>query len=434
MNKLRLFFVCFFIGISFIAFTYKSSDALPAFARKHEVSCSLCHSTWPRLNDFGFKYLLNGYQMPDTEDGGEAGKIKVAEDLPLDSPSSFPPFTLRLEGIAYLSRTNHTPSTSSGTGENGQAGGLLSSGEMSGNIIGGGTLTKNTSYYLNIPQGSSPDKVTGRITESLFLGFHNIAGRGMVNIKFGSLLNPDLDAVHGTRRIFYGKSPVPLPMIWSAGNGTGRAGSYDLGISLYGRPNFGPITYDFIISQGNGGESDNDNDDNLGYAGMVRGDFGPIAASARYFVNSQGFGGTAGSRKYRNEVNEWTAGIRYSSHRFDIDFLYDTAAQSDVSSTGSGTRRESSGFMLEGLLRISSSFEVGAVYETLAEKDGGADSNKDAGFSIEGAWYITQNARFTFKTLWDMQDDKYKSKYTTSGGEQKGINGSKITIGFDVAL
>jgi hypothetical protein len=429
MRTLRYFLpLIFFISvIGCIALTSKSSDALPAFARKHEAACSICHSSWPRLNDFGFKYLLNGYQMPETEDGGEAGKIKVAEDLPLDSPSSFPPFTLRLEGIAYLKRTSHTTA-----GENGQASGPLSSGEMAGNILGGGTLTKNVSYYLDIY--SSSESAKGSKLEGMFLGFHNIFGRGMVNIKFGSLLNPDLDAVHGTRRVFYSKSPVPLPMSWSAGNGTGRADSYDLGISIYGRPNYGPITYDFIVSQGNGGETDNDNDDNIAYTGMVRGDFGPIAASARYFVNPQGFGGTAGSRKYRNEVNEWTAGIRYSSHRFDIDFLYDTAAQSDVSSTGVGTRRESSGFMLEGLLRISSSFEVGAVYETLSEKEGGADSNKDAGFSLEGAWYITQNARMTIKTLWDMQNDKYKSKYTAAGGEQKGIDGSKITIGFDVAL
>ena len=89
--------------------------------------------------------------------------------------------------------------------------------------------------------------------------------------------------------------------------------------------------------------------------------------------------------------------------------------------------------MIEGLLRLSESFQLGAIYETLTEKDGGTDSNKNADFAIEGAWYITQNARITFKSLWDFQDDKYRDKYTV-GGEQKSIDGSKITIGFDVAL
>jgi hypothetical protein len=409
--------------------TPKPADAQPGFARKHEIACMLCHSSWPRLNEFGFNYMLNGYQLPDTEGGGEAGKIKIADDMPLDSPAAYPPFSLRLEGTTYLSRTTHTTA-----GENEQAGGLLSSGEMAGNLIGGGTLTKNVSYWFELPQGSSKDKITGRITDSMFLGFHNIWGPGNFNIRFGSLKSSDLDAVHSSRRVIYGKSLIPMPMNWSSGNNTGRAASNDLGISLYGRPSFGYFTYEFTINQGNGGSADNDNDGNTAYAGLLRGDFGAVAASARYFVNPQGFGGTAGSRRYRNDVAEWTAGIRYASQRFDFDFLYDAATQSDVSSTGIGTKRESTGFMIEGLLRLSESFQFGAIYETLNEKDGGIDSNKNADFTIEGAWYITQNARLTFKSLWDLQDDKYKDKYTTSSGEQKSIDGSKITVGFDVAL
>jgi len=419
--------------MSFIAAVYKTADAQPGFARKHEIACMLCHSTWPRLNEFGFNYLVNGYQLPDTEGGGEAGKIKIADDLPLDNPATFPPFSLRLEGNTYLSRTTHTPSTGSGAGENEQAGGLFSSGEMVGNIIGGGTLTSNVSYWFELPQGSSQDNVTGRITESMFLGFHNIGGPGNFNIRFGSLMGSDLDAVHSTRRVISGKSIIPMPMNWSSGNGTGRASSNDLGISFYGRPGFGYFTYELVVNQGNGGSADNDNDGNTAWTGMVRGDFGAVDASVRYFGNSQGFGGTAGNRKYRNEVGEWAAGIRYASQRFDVDFLYDTVSQSDISSTGIGTRRESVGFMIEGLLRLSESFQLGAIYETLTEKDGGTDSNKNADFAIEGAWYITQNARITFKSLWDFQDDKYRDKYTV-GGEQKSIDGSKITIGFDVAL
>lgn len=427
-KSLRLSILLILAVVPFITLTSKSAEAFPVFARKHEIACVLCHSTWPRLNEFGFNYMLNGYQLPDTEGGGEAGKIKIADDLPLDNPATFPPFSLRLEGSTYLSRTTHTTA-----GENEQAGGLLSSGEMAGNIIGGGTLTKNVSYWFELPQGSSQDKITGRITESMFLGFHNIGGPGNFNIRFGSLMSSDLDAVHSTRRVISGKSLIPMPMNWSSGNSSGRAGSNDLGISFYGRPGFGYFTYELAVNQGNGGSADNDNDSNTAYTGLLRGDFGAVAASVRYFANPQGFGGTAGNRKYKNEVGEWVAGIRYTSQRFDIDFLYDTVSQSDVSSTGIGTKRESAGFMIEGLLRLNESFQFGAIYETLSEKDGGTDSNKNADFAIEGAWYITQNARIIFKSLWDLQDDKYKDKYTF-GGEQKSIDGSKITIGFDVAL
>ena len=116
-KSLRLSILLFLAVVTSITLTSKSADAFPVFARKHEIACMLCHSSWPRLNEFGFNYMLNGYQLPDTEGGGEAGKIKVADDLPLDSPAAFPPFSLRLEGTTYLSRTTHTPSSSSGTGD-----------------------------------------------------------------------------------------------------------------------------------------------------------------------------------------------------------------------------------------------------------------------------------------------------------------------------
>lgn len=435
-RRKNLFLLCFFGGVLFMLMTSKDTGAIPAFARKYEAPCTLCHSTWPRLNDFGFKYLLNGYQMPDSEDGAEEGKIKVAEDLTLDSPASFPPISIRLEGSSYLSRTTNTyitPSTGAGSGENGQSGGLFSGGEMAGNILGGGTLAKNVSYWFDIPQGSSPDNATKRITQAMFLGFHNIGGAGIVNIKFGSLLNSDLDAVHKTRHVISGKDATPMPMGWR-GNSTGRAGSNDLGVSIYGRPNLGHIIYDFIISQGNNGETDDDNDGNLAYAGMLRGDIKSVSASVRYFANSQGFGGKAGKQTYSNDVNEWVFGVRYASTLFDIDFLYDIANQSDVSSTGIGTKRESGGFMLEGLFRISKSFELGALYETLSEKDGGSESYNDGAFSIEGAWYITQNARMTLKYLIDKQDERYRAQYTDSTGVSKGIDAGKVIIGFDVVL
>lgn len=37
--------------------------AIPAFARKYNASCSLCHSTVPRLNTFGEDFAANGFEM-----------------------------------------------------------------------------------------------------------------------------------------------------------------------------------------------------------------------------------------------------------------------------------------------------------------------------------------------------------------------------------
>jgi hypothetical protein len=40
------------------------ASAIPVFARKYGFNCTMCHSNMPRLNDFGQRYRMNGYQLP----------------------------------------------------------------------------------------------------------------------------------------------------------------------------------------------------------------------------------------------------------------------------------------------------------------------------------------------------------------------------------
>jgi len=43
------------------------ASAVPVFARKYGFDCTMCHSNFPRLNDFGQRYRANGYQLPGRE-------------------------------------------------------------------------------------------------------------------------------------------------------------------------------------------------------------------------------------------------------------------------------------------------------------------------------------------------------------------------------
>ncbi len=64
------------------------ASAIPAFARKYRVTCSLCHSPAPRLTEFGENFAANGFQMApgeeptDTIDTGDP-LLRLADDLPL---------------------------------------------------------------------------------------------------------------------------------------------------------------------------------------------------------------------------------------------------------------------------------------------------------------------------------------------------------------
>jgi hypothetical protein len=53
------------------------SYCIPAFARKYGFNCEMCHVTWPKLNDFGQQFRMNGYQIP-----GQEGSEKTILEMP----------------------------------------------------------------------------------------------------------------------------------------------------------------------------------------------------------------------------------------------------------------------------------------------------------------------------------------------------------------
>ena len=44
------------------------SEAMPVFARKYEMSCSTCHSAFPKLNEFGEQFASNNLRLPNWKD------------------------------------------------------------------------------------------------------------------------------------------------------------------------------------------------------------------------------------------------------------------------------------------------------------------------------------------------------------------------------
>lgn len=68
----------------------RQADAIPAFARKYQFSCSTCHAPFPRLKPYGEEFAGRGFRMEDpakeptraTYDVGDP-LLKLARDLPL---------------------------------------------------------------------------------------------------------------------------------------------------------------------------------------------------------------------------------------------------------------------------------------------------------------------------------------------------------------
>jgi hypothetical protein len=80
------------------SFMAQSAEAIPAFARKYQFSCSTCHSPVPRLKPFGEAFAARGFRLEDpsqepvraTYDVGDP-TLRLMRDLPL---------ALRVEGYA----------------------------------------------------------------------------------------------------------------------------------------------------------------------------------------------------------------------------------------------------------------------------------------------------------------------------------------------
>lgn len=70
-----------------VSFTNGEAE-IPAFARKYNVSCNLCHMPFPKLTDFGETFAGNGFQFSieeqprDTIDTGDP-LLQLVRDIPL---------------------------------------------------------------------------------------------------------------------------------------------------------------------------------------------------------------------------------------------------------------------------------------------------------------------------------------------------------------
>ncbi|RMG48731.1 MAG: hypothetical protein D6718_01445, partial [Acidobacteria bacterium] len=83
--------------LAVVASSWPAAQAIPAFARKYDLSCTACHSAWPTLNDYGRKFKENGYRLEPGTAAPDAMK-KVDDNLFLEAGNFL---TGRIKGYLY---------------------------------------------------------------------------------------------------------------------------------------------------------------------------------------------------------------------------------------------------------------------------------------------------------------------------------------------
>ncbi len=147
---------------------------MPAFARKYQSNCALCHSNEPRLTAFGQKFLANGYQFPSTEDGATvAKKVLEGEQGPvtLDDVSNM--VAMRIRGD--ISKSSFESASANPGLED-----MMIEVPTKFNFFVAGTATKNLSYFVETEVEEQWHR------ERAFLQFSNIVKPGLANVKVGT--------------------------------------------------------------------------------------------------------------------------------------------------------------------------------------------------------------------------------------------------------
>ncbi len=155
MKKLSVVLLVWVFGILALG---EQLFAIPAFARKYQMSCSTCHNPFPRLKAYGNEFAANGFVLKDkdapryVQDTGD-DKLSLIRDFPI---------ALRLEGHIVYNQSN-LKKLDFGT-------------PYLAKLLTGGSLTKNLGYYLYFYM-SERGEVVG--IEDAFLMFGNVFGTGI---------------------------------------------------------------------------------------------------------------------------------------------------------------------------------------------------------------------------------------------------------------
>ena len=149
----------------------RPAAAVPAFARKYGVRCTVCHEAWPVLNDFGRAFRDNGYRM------------NLGKDEPtVTEPAYWPVFAMAQPHFGFDLVKSHAGATDTTLQRNGQFKPGLS-------VLGAiGTLGEHASYLV-IPVAAIDGFTLG--FPAVWIRFNNLFDSPWLNVRVGGS-EPDL--------------------------------------------------------------------------------------------------------------------------------------------------------------------------------------------------------------------------------------------------
>ncbi len=291
-----------FIFLSLISFFSLELCAAPMFARQYNISCTTCHSAFPKLNEFGKEFMSNNFRMPHWRDT----TLKAGDDQ-LALPN-YVPLAFRIQGFVQA-RNGEAVDVLTGettkTGVDFQAPYLIK-------MLSSAPLSEHITYYFYAIFAEKGEN-TEVIIEDAWFSYDDLFG-SEISLLLGQFQVSDLMFPRETRLTFQDYMAYRMAGI-----------TYDRGIIL--ERNLGPLEIGFGLVNGNGIKENVtinspgyrrpdhmfDNDITKAVFGRIGTEFGPVSTGLFYYSGSQkNATGDAGTNSGTRNTDKQIAGIDFS--------------------------------------------------------------------------------------------------------------------------
>ncbi|MFQ5646868.1 MAG: hypothetical protein ACE5GM_08065 [bacterium] len=231
--------------------TVPEAQAVAQFSRKYKLSCSTCHTAFPRLNYYGEQFMQNGYQLPEKEDGSEVGKTKVSDRQVIDQVGNFFGVRLNVDVANVQTKSRTVTRTNNSTETDREPEADLGNTHWVGLFVAG-SLYKNISLFIETELEDQKAK-----NQIYRLGFHNLLGQGgLANIRVGKFSMMDWHVASGRLRMISNVKVLATRYNSSdkLGEDSTNMSSSTQGVSFYGYTH--GLTYQAGIFNGKADQTD----------------------------------------------------------------------------------------------------------------------------------------------------------------------------------
>ena len=318
-----------------------SALAVPAFARVNNLPCSTCHTAFPKLTAFGENFMRNGFQLQ------EGGAEPARRDLSFASALDFLAFRGRMK--LYESKDNQTLGTT----------------QTNATVTSIGTNEQTYLYvagsaWKNISVWMENSLVAGGGTSNYALGFHNLGGTSLANIRFGRFTNTEWLSVSNQKRFLdpaYIAYAVATSTAATSKDRVTSGGATD-SVELYG--NAGPAFYGLGYTPGASTSANSEGN----HWGTVRYDIssGAVAGSnisAQYYSGTD----TNGTLTGKNKFSFTNIGGNLRLENLELYGFYVKGKEDNYNFAGA--KRDHTGHTVEANYKLSPEFSAAVRYEVV---------------------------------------------------------------------